>query len=233
MKNELLNLQTKEVRITSVELVDIINKFREEEFEILKSKGLNKKDKYVELQHKTSMEKIRKELETLKNSDLNGRVDFKPSSYADKNGQQRPCFKLNKEAVKYMADMTKTRDKIPIQKIYEDMGGVGSVVYCIDRFETSFFKKLSDTLFAMNIELDRQKVSCSKYRLDGYLPQYNIAIEYDELQHYVKPQKSKDIKRQKAIEKELGCQFIRLDYRNTDAYNIGLVFKELFKELIP
>ena len=45
MSKKLLEIteQTKELRITSVELVDIINQFREMEFEILKEKGLNKK----------------------------------------------------------------------------------------------------------------------------------------------------------------------------------------------
>ena len=42
MCKELFKVE-KELRITSVELVDIINQFREEEFEILKEKGLNKK----------------------------------------------------------------------------------------------------------------------------------------------------------------------------------------------
>ena len=66
MNNELLKLESKELRITSVELVDIINQFREEEFRILKEKGLNNKDKYTELQHKSFITKIKKELETLK-----------------------------------------------------------------------------------------------------------------------------------------------------------------------
>ena len=45
MSKKLLEIteQTKELRITSVELVDIINQFREMEFHILKEKGLNKK----------------------------------------------------------------------------------------------------------------------------------------------------------------------------------------------
>ena len=232
MKNELTILnQNKEIRINSVELTEIINKFRQEEFNILKEKGLNKKDKCVELQHKSFMKKIKKELEMLEILGLKEEKNILPIDYIDKKGEKRPCFSLNKEGVKYLLDLTKSKDKIAMQKVYEDMGGDYSKTICIDRFETTFFNKLSDTLFAMNIELDRQKTSCAKYRLDGYLPQYNIAIEYDESQHYVEPQKSKDIKRQKEVEKELGCQFIRLDYRNTDAYNIGLVIKEIINNI--
>ena len=71
-------------------------------------------------------------------------------------------------------------------------------------------------------------------RLDGYIPKFNIAIEYDESQHFIEPQKSQDIIRQKEIEKALKCNFVRCDYRNTDAYNIGLVLNEIInrKEVI-
>ena len=34
--------------------------------------------------------------------------------------------------------------------------------------------------------------------------------------------------RQKEIEKELGCKFIRVTDKESDEYNIGLVIKELF-----
>lgn len=51
--------ENKELRITSVELVDIINQFRKAE-----SESIGKE--YKELQHKDFMKKIRKELEILK-----------------------------------------------------------------------------------------------------------------------------------------------------------------------
>ena len=34
--------------------------------------------------------------------------------------------------------------------------------------------------------------------------------------------------RQRNIEKELGCRFIRVSDNNTNAYNIGLVIKKIF-----
>lgn len=97
------------------------------------------------------------------------------------------------------------------------------------RFEKSFYKQLVDTLEPLGYEVECQKnIFNCKYRIDFYIKELNIAIEYDESHHFVEPQKSKDIKRQKAIEKELGCQFVRLDYRNTDAYNVGLVLNKVF-----
>ena len=220
MNNELLNIKlTENDTIKSVDLVSIINTFREVE---------GKK----ELQHKSFMTKIRKEVEMLKSLGLDGEIYYKPSSYINSQNKEQLCYELNKEAVKYMADMTKSRDKEVLLKVYEYMGGDSSVVYCMDRFETTFFNKLSDTLQAMDVELDTQKNVLDKYKLDGFLPQYNIVIEYDEEQHNVEPQKSKDIKRQKEIEDKFGYKFIRLNYKDTDAYNVGLVIKELIKYIV-
>ena len=102
MENELLKLESKELTITSVELVDIINQFREEEFRKLKEKGLNEKDKCTKLIHKNFKAKIDKELKTLKILDLDAELNFKPGSYADKNDQQRPCYILNRDGMLQM-----------------------------------------------------------------------------------------------------------------------------------
>ena len=80
-----------------LELVYIINQFREEEFRILKEKGLNEKDKYSELQHYDFMKKIRKELKTLKALGFNTEGNFSLVEYTDKKGEQRPCFSLNSD----------------------------------------------------------------------------------------------------------------------------------------
>jgi hypothetical protein len=54
-------------------------------------------------------------------------------------------------------------------------------------------------------------------------------MEYDEDEHknYTYAEHEG---RQKDIEKELGCSFIRVSDKNSDEHNIGLVFKELFKK---
>lgn len=97
------------------------------------------------------------------------------------------------------------------------------------RFEHEFRDKLTDVLQPFGYKIICQKsVFKGKYRIDFYIKSLNLAIEYDEAQHFVEPQKSEDIKRQKEIEIELGCEFVRLNYKNTDAYNIGLVMKKIF-----
>ena len=48
------------------------------------------------------------------------------------------------------------------------------------------------------------------YRIDMYVPKYKLAIEVDELGHCRRDLKS-EIERQKRIEEELCCKFIRID----------------------
>ena len=103
MENELTILnQNKEVRINSVELTEIINKFRQEEFNILKEKGLNKKDKCVELQHKSFISKIKNELETLKILGLDTEQNILLSEYKDSTGRKLPCYSLNRDGMLQM-----------------------------------------------------------------------------------------------------------------------------------
>ena len=48
------------------------------------------------------------------------------------------------------------------------------------------------------------------YRIDMYITEYKLIIEFDELGHCTRDLKS-EIERQKRIEEELGCKFIRID----------------------
>ncbi len=80
---EALAVLNNEVRITSVELVELINQFRKEE------------GNETEKQHKELMRDIRKEVETLEEAGINQR-NFALVTYIDKKGEERPCFSMNK-----------------------------------------------------------------------------------------------------------------------------------------
>ncbi len=98
---------------------------------------------------------------------------------------------------------------------------------CTTRFETSFGTALEEVCAPMGIEMETQKFVCGKYRIDFYLPKYKLAVEYDEQQH--KYQHGEDERRMNDIKDELGCSFVRLDYRDTDATNVGIVLSNIFK----
>lgn len=94
------------------------------------------------------------------------------------------------------------------------------------RKEIEFLDQLEESLKPFNIKGIRQYHILS-YRIDYYIPSLNIAIEYDENDHknYTYEQHEG---RQKEIEKELNCKFIRVSDKNTNSYNIGLVIKDIF-----
>ena len=87
------NFITERGTILSTNLVTIINEFRKIESEA------NEGKKYTELKHKSLMEKIRKELETLKILGLNGGQNFLPTSYKDIQGKIQPCYELKRDGM--------------------------------------------------------------------------------------------------------------------------------------
>ena len=115
------------------------------------------------------------------------------------------------------------------QSLIEWLSAVGLIRKCRflhSREEIEFLDQLEQALQPFNIKGIRQ-YSILSYRIDYYIPSLKIAIEYDENEHsnYTYEQQEG---RQRNIEKELGCRFIRVSDKNTDSYNIGFVIKNIF-----
>lgn len=86
MNNELMNIKLgTNNTIKSMELLEIINYFRQEEEKSIK-------------EHKTLMRDIRKEIENLNNAGIN-QNNFVPVEYIDLKGENRPCFELDEEGM--------------------------------------------------------------------------------------------------------------------------------------
>ena len=67
------------------------------------------------------------------------------------------------------------------------------------------------------------------YRIDLYFHDYKLAIELDENGHSVR-NIDFEIKRQKAIEQELGCKSIRVDPKKED-FDIFKGINEVFRRI--
>lgn len=145
---------------------------------------------------------------------------FSLSEYTDSTGRKLPMYELTKDEVSYINQRF-------INKSLAEFCGQQAIV-CTTRFETAFGKQLIETLTPLGIEVETQKFVCGKYRIDFYLPKYKLAIEYDEQQHQF--QHEADNQRMEDIKKELGCSFVRLDYKNIDATNVGIVLSEIFNK---
>lgn len=95
MKNTLLNLaDNKELKITSVDLVDIINQFRQ-----LESQATKKE--YKELAHYDFYKKINKEIEILNSLGI-GDGNISESSYTNSQNKEQPCYELTRDGMLQM-----------------------------------------------------------------------------------------------------------------------------------
>ena len=84
------------------------------------------------------------------------------------------------------------------------------------RGEDEFADKLEDFLEEYNLTVFERKYRVLGYEIDMYLPEINVAVEYDENAHKYYPYPAHE-GRQKEIEEELGCEFVRVaDFANMD-----------------
>ena len=108
-------------------------------------------------------------------------------------------------------------------ELYKEMSRlIGSNVIQITktRKELLFEVNLNELLDGISTIIPQYKVL--NYRIDFYLPELNIAIEYDEKHHNSKKKSDKD--RQNEIEKVLKCDFIRVT-ENCEINGINQIIK--------
>ena len=113
-------------------------------------------------------------------------------------------------------------------KVIETLFPNKYVLYLDYRNEIKFIDKLEQSLKPFGIVEGIRQYRVFDYRIDYYIPNLNVAIEYDENNHknYTYSQQGG---RQKEIEDKLKCNFIRVSDKNSDEYNIGLVIKNILK----
>lgn len=111
------------------------------------------------------------------------------------------------------------------KKIY--LAGIFDIpVSYFSRKEIEFKDELVDFFKSMGLSIESQ-YGVGRYRVDFYIPYFNLVIEYDEKEHRLyDPNLEK--KREEFILNKLNCKMLRLSDRNSNAYNLGLITKELF-----
>ena len=109
-----------------------------------------------------------------------------------------------------------------------DALGIG--IYFIprnSRAEVDFIDELEDILSERNLHGYRQ-YPVLNYRIDYYLPEYKLAIEFDENDHRYYDSK-KEEKRKKRITEELKCEFCRVSDSKSNGYNLIQVIDAISK----
>ncbi len=132
---------------------------------------------------------------------------FIESSYISKDGRRLIQYEMDDIGV----DIIKNRFKYNVRSA---------------RFEYKYLNEIQDFLNLMNIEYIPQ-YPVDNYRIDLYIPKYNLAIEIDEEEHKYK--KDYDLKRQSYIENQIHCKFVRVNEGESCGCAIAKITKELYK----
>lgn len=160
---------------------------------------------------------------------------FKESNYIASNGKRNKEILLTLESFEiYVNSIRPTIEQAKgTKKIYEMFGKKNGVkiIYSPTRFEISFKNLLFEFFEELGITIYHQ-YKVNKYKLDFYIPKFNLVVEYDEEQH--KNIEYEDKIRENFIKEKLGsdCKIIRLSYKNSDIKNVAKVLKFLDVKLI-
>ena len=164
---------------------------------------------------------------------LDKNVQFKQGvSFNYKELGQRGGYLVNGCGLYKLITYSQNMSVVKKEKIIEWFKEIGlidgvSLSSFRSRKEINFLDRLENALIPFGITGVKQ-YRVLNYKIDYYIPSLNIAIEYDENGHKNYTYEAHEL-RQKLIEEELGCMFIRVIDKNNDDYNIGLVIKQLLK----
>lgn len=121
-----------------------------------------------------------------------------------------------------------------LKKIYKLLDGKENInMYTSNIPKELYFKEaLFETFKSLNIEIIHQ-FQIDIYRVDFYIPEYNVAIEYDEESH--RNTYYQDRLRENKIKEKINCSFIRCNAYNKDIKNIMKILNHIFifKPKIP
>ena len=139
-------------------------------------------------------------------------------------------YLINKEGILILVNKSENISDIYKKKFIKELinkNVIDDIFVVNSRKEINFLDQLEEILKPIGIKGIRQ-YGVLNYKIDFYIPSFNICIEYDENFHrdytYEKHEG-----RQILIEKELNCNFIRISDDKSDLENIGIVISEILK----
>ena len=144
------------------------------------------------------------------------------------NGGVQSVKMINQDDVLMLIDRSRTVTsdyKRGLIQWLQQCGVIDDSMAVTSRKEIEFVDSLEKTLEPFDLTIEKQYRVLS-YRIDFYIKELNLAIEYDENNHSGYSYEFQE-GRQKEIEHAIGCTFLRLSDHDSDMYNIGLVMKQI------
>lgn len=184
--------------------------------------------KVLEKINGTKDRKTKSLIDLLQQRNLDKQEYFIDSTYKDKSGKKNKLYICTLKGIKlFMDNLRNYENKSALLLWFENHADKKMDIILYNRPEIYFLDELEQVLCAMNIKSIRQ-YSVLPYYIDCYIHALNLAIEYDEGDHKYYTYENQEL-RQKNIENELKCTFIRLSDSNSNLYNIGLVMSQILK----
>lgn len=194
---------------TNVEIFEVDDKVLFNPYHVGKCLGLENK---TVKNHMSNMNE--NQVVKLRNSDVQNihfrKLNNRGENFITKDGIYRLISTSNK---------TTYERKIELLNFFE----IEEMVPLLERKESLFIERLEEFLSEYNIKGIKQYPTLN-YRIDYYIPELKLAIEYDENNHNSYSYEAQE-GRQKQIEKELGCKFVRVSDNCSNLKNIAKISK--------
>lgn len=131
--------------------------------------------------------------------------DFVFGSYVNSRNKEYPCANISKKGYEILT-----------QKYKYNIHSA--------RFEYKMLNEICDCLDELKIQYIKQYPVLT-YRIDLFLPYYNLSIEYDEDAHKFKQKYDKN--RENDIRESIGCEFVRIKEDECVGVAIGRILKKI------
>lgn len=152
---------------------------------------------------------------------------FYKTTYTNDRGREYPIYYMTKEGFLLLTSSFRGAKAQEVKaKILAETDMIPPALP--ERKELVFVDVLKETMKPLGLTIETQKVFPKlDFRVDVFIPELNLAIEYDEKEHIYKIEN--DEQRQMIIQARTGIEFLRVSEEVSHLENVGIVFAEILK----
>lgn len=168
-----------------------------------------------------------RDIENLKKDALYFKEMFHESTAPDKYGREQKIYYMTKEGFLLLTSSFRgAKAQEAKAKILSETDMIPPTLP--ERKELEFVDALKETMKPLGLIIETQKAFPKlDFRVDVFIPELNLAIEYDEKEHIYKIEN--DEQRQMIIQARTGIEFLRVSEEVSHLENVGIVFAEILK----